>query len=58
VNACAAVEQGSEYALDSRCPTETRTGSDITGKGMLVMGDIGERKFCIPQNEQLDEEPR
>jgi hypothetical protein len=53
VNACAAVEQGSEYARDKRCPTETRTGStrvDNWDGGMLVIGDISERKLCMLQN--------
>jgi hypothetical protein len=53
VNACAAVEQGSKYARDKRCPTETRTGStgvESWDGGMLVMGDIGKRKLCMLQN--------
>jgi hypothetical protein len=32
VNACAAVEQGREYALDRRCATEALTGSNGPGR--------------------------
>jgi hypothetical protein len=32
VNACAAVEQGREYALERRCATEALTGSNGPGR--------------------------